>query len=83
MRSFLSLTLLLVSLVVVVAAKKSKAPVKPVGLILDFYKVTRTCPQAEKIVKRIIREKVRNDRTLGAKLLRVHYHDCFVKVCHI
>ncbi|KAG6431139.1 hypothetical protein SASPL_109214 [Salvia splendens] len=82
MRSFLSITLLLLAFLVAAAgAKKSKAPVKPVGLIPDYYKVTGTCRQAEQLVKQVVQEKVRNDSTLGAKLLRVHYHDCFVKGC--
>ena len=81
MRSFFSITLLLLAFLVAAAgAKKSKPPVKPVGLIPDYYKVTGTCKQAEKLVKQVVQEKVRNDSTLGAKLLRVHYHDCFVKV---
>lgn len=79
MKSLL-LALLLVSLV---AAKKVKPPVKPAGLIPDFYKVTRSCPQAEQLVRQLTWDKVRKDSTLGAKILRVHYHDCFVRVCHI
>ncbi|XP_042056440.1 peroxidase 24-like [Salvia splendens] len=82
MRSFLSITLLLLAFLVAAAgAKKSKAPIKPVGLIPNYYKVTGTCKQAEQLVRQVVREKVRNDPTLGAKLLRVHYHDCFVKGC--
>lgn len=49
------------------------------GLRLNFYRFTR-CPQAERLVRDITRSKVQNDPTLAAKLLRVHYHDCFVKV---
>ncbi|KAL3508035.1 hypothetical protein ACH5RR_033417 [Cinchona calisaya] len=49
------------------------------GLRFNFYKFTR-CPQAEKLVRNITRSKVQNDPTLAAKLLRVHYHDCFVRV---
>ncbi|KAH6808785.1 Peroxidase superfamily protein [Perilla frutescens var. frutescens] len=80
MRAFLSNLLLFASLVVMVAAAK-KAPIKPAGLIPNFYKVTRTCPKAEQLVRQITWDKVRKDRTLGAKILRVHYHDCFVRGC--
>ncbi|XP_057771921.1 peroxidase 24-like [Salvia miltiorrhiza] len=80
-RYFLSITLLLVFIAAAAAAKKSKPPVKPVSLIPNFYKVTRSCPQAEKLVKKLTEEKVQKDWTLSAKLLRVHYHDCFVRGC--
>lgn len=79
MKFILGLLLVFVSLMVVSGAGK-KGPVKPVGLIPNFYKTTR-CPQAEQLVKQITQEKTRKDPTLGAKLLRVHYHDCFVRVC--
>lgn len=49
------------------------------GLRMNFYRFAR-CPQAERIVRGITWSKVRNDPTLAAKLLRVHYHDCFVRV---
>ncbi|KAK3011367.1 hypothetical protein RJ639_012076 [Escallonia herrerae] len=45
----------------------------------NFYQ--KSCSQAEKLVRDITWSKARNDSTLGAKLLRVHYHDCFVKGC--
>ncbi|GFP81888.1 peroxidase 24 [Phtheirospermum japonicum] len=50
------------------------------GLRTDFYRTTR-CPQAEQLVRQVTWENARDDPTLGAKLLRVHYHDCFVKGC--
>ena len=49
------------------------------GLRPNFYRFTR-CPQAEMLVKALTISKVRSDPTLAPKLLRVHYHDCFVKV---
>lgn len=45
----------------------------------NFYKSTR-CPNAEQFVRDITWSKAKNDSTLGAKLLRLHYHDCFVRV---
>ncbi|XP_027115731.2 peroxidase 24-like [Coffea arabica] len=50
------------------------------GLRPRFYRFTR-CPQAEMLVKALTISKVRSDPTLAPKLLRVHYHDCFVKGC--
>ncbi|PIA39440.1 hypothetical protein AQUCO_02600114v1 [Aquilegia coerulea] len=49
------------------------------GLKLNFY--CKTCPQFEKIVKNITWSRVASDPRMGAKLLRVHYHDCFVRGC--
>ncbi|CAI9118699.1 OLC1v1020299C1 [Oldenlandia corymbosa var. corymbosa] len=47
---------------------------------MNFYRST-TCPQAENLVRQATRSKVRSDPTLAAKILRVHYHDCFVRGC--
>ncbi|KAL7105048.1 hypothetical protein ACP275_07G021200 [Erythranthe tilingii] len=49
------------------------------GLTNNFY--CTSCPDAEKIVKKIINKHVANDATLPAKLLRMHFHDCFVRGC--
>lgn len=49
------------------------------GLRKNFYK--NSCPQAEKRVREIVWSKAQNNPSLGAKLLRMHYHDCFVRVC--
>ncbi|WMV10248.1 hypothetical protein MTR67_003633 [Solanum verrucosum] len=46
----------------------------------NFYKST-SCPNAEQLIRDITWKKAKNDATLGAKLLRVHYHDCFVRGC--
>jgi peroxidase len=38
------------------------------------------CPQALPIIKAFITGVVLNDRRMGASLLRLHFHDCFVQV---
>ncbi|CAI9771031.1 unnamed protein product [Fraxinus pennsylvanica] len=68
---------LIVSLVVVAGAGKGSSIG---GLRENFYRTTG-CPQAEQLVRQITWSKARNDPTLGAKLLRMHYHDCFVRGC--
>lgn len=44
----------------------------------NFYK--DTCPLAEDIVRDIIWKRVASNSTLPAKFLRMHFHDCFVRV---
>jgi len=40
----------------------------------------RKCPPALSIIRREIIAAVSRDRRLGASLLRLHFHDCFVQV---
>lgn len=51
------------------------------SLIKNFYKHT-ACPGAEDIVKKEAEKQVAKDPTVSAKLLRMHFHDCFVRVSH-
>ncbi|RRT67245.1 hypothetical protein B296_00014279 [Ensete ventricosum] len=48
------------------------------GLKLNFY--GSSCPNAEQIVRTIIYKEVEKNPILSAKLLRMFFHDCFVRV---
>ncbi|XP_057444464.1 uncharacterized protein LOC130736681 [Lotus japonicus] len=45
----------------------------------QFYR--KSCSQAEQIVKTTIQQHVSSRPELPAKLLRMHFHDCFVRGC--
>ncbi|XP_073312135.1 peroxidase 27-like [Primulina huaijiensis] len=49
------------------------------GLKVGYYK--EKCPQLEYIVKGIISQVIHKDPTLAAPLLRMQFHDCFVRGC--
>uniref|UniRef100_A0A0D9VCH5 Plant heme peroxidase family profile domain-containing protein n=1 Tax=Leersia perrieri TaxID=77586 RepID=A0A0D9VCH5_9ORYZ len=46
-------------------------------LRMGFYE--ESCPAAERIVGEYVRQHVRRVPTVAAALLRLHYHDCFVR----
>ncbi|KAI8028832.1 Cationic peroxidase 1 [Camellia lanceoleosa] len=48
---------------------------------LSPYYYYKTCPQALPTIRRVVEDAVRQERRMGASLLRLHFHDCFVQGC--
>ncbi|KAK4714071.1 hypothetical protein R3W88_019978 [Solanum pinnatisectum] len=48
-------------------------------LQLNFY--AKSCPQAEKIIQDYVQKQIPSAPSLAAALLRLHFHDCFVRGC--
>ena len=48
------------------------------GLQVGFYNTN--CPQAEMIVGKTVAKYFLDDNSVPAALLRMHFHDCFVRV---
>uniref|UniRef100_A0ACD5ZI02 Uncharacterized protein n=1 Tax=Avena sativa TaxID=4498 RepID=A0ACD5ZI02_AVESA len=49
------------------------------GLTSDFY--AYTCPRVNVVVQQHVFSAMRAERRMGASLLRLHFHDCFVNGC--
>ncbi|KAK4276490.1 hypothetical protein QN277_014632 [Acacia crassicarpa] len=55
--------------------------VTSVGSALSVNYYEHTCPQVEYIVAGAVHEATLNDKTVPAALLRMHFHDCFIRGC--
>ncbi|KAL5207811.1 hypothetical protein ABZP36_032246 [Zizania latifolia] len=49
------------------------------ALSLDYY--VQRCPKAEAAVAAAVKQAMATDQTVPAALLRMHFHDCFVRGC--
>ena len=48
------------------------------ALSLNYY--DQTCPKLESAVTEAVKKATMNDKTVPAALLRMHFHDCFIRV---
>lgn len=48
------------------------------ALSLNYY--AKTCPGAEAAIAKAIKKAAAKDKTVPAALLRLHFHDCFIRV---
>ena len=68
----------LVTLVILVALSVALERSDAQGLKLGFYQYR--CPSAESVIKKTTYQYVSRSPTLAAALLRMYFHDCFVRV---
>lgn len=48
---------------------------------LTPYYYNYACPQALPTIRQVVKAAVKKERRMGASLLRLHFHDCFVNGC--
>ncbi|XP_011080739.1 peroxidase 4 [Sesamum indicum] len=68
--------IMIVGLLVVLAHLKGSSSTH---LSTDFY--DKSCPTVFSIVKSVVKSAVMEEKRMGASLLRLHFHDCFVQGC--
>jgi peroxidase len=57
----------------------SSAHGQPGQLALNFYK--KSCPNLQTIVRSVVSQAIATEARMGASLLRLFFHDCFVQGC--
>ena len=65
-------------IVVLVSAAAASGAVAAGGLDTDFY--SKTCPHVQEIVRDEMVKILKEAPSLAGPLLRLHFHDCFVRV---
>ncbi|XP_052175220.1 peroxidase A2-like [Diospyros lotus] len=72
--SSLSLAAAAILLAVLVLLHESEAQLNS-----TFYDTT--CPNVSSIVRSVVQQALQSDSRIGASLIRLHFHDCFVNGC--
>lgn len=54
----------------------------PLNNYLSRYYYSHTCPDVEKIIYTKVKEWYDKDNSIAPSLLRLHFHDCAVRVCY-
>ncbi|CAA0831068.1 Peroxidase 64 [Striga hermonthica] len=49
------------------------------ALSVNYYQ--KKCPRAESTIAEVVKEGMTNDKTVAAAILRMHFHDCFIRGC--
>ncbi|KAL0458862.1 UNVERIFIED_CONTAM: Peroxidase 4 [Sesamum latifolium] len=71
-----SLIVAIATLLVIVALMMGRSSAQ---LTTDYYR--KTCPDVFSTVKSVVKDAVAKEKRMGASLLRLHFHDCFVQGC--
>ncbi|XP_009369546.1 peroxidase P7-like [Pyrus x bretschneideri] len=72
LRSFLAIIC-----IVLVAATS----MKPTSAKLNTHYYTKGCPQALPAIRKAVERAIKREPRMGASLVRLHFHDCFVNGC--
>ncbi|PWA39629.1 heme peroxidase [Artemisia annua] len=51
------------------------------GTSLSSNYYTKTCPNVESLIRKAVRDAATSDKKVPAALLRMHFHDCFIRGC--
>lgn len=52
----------------------------PLAAALSSNYYGHTCPNVELTITKVVKKAMMNDNTVPAALLRMHFHDCFIRV---